>query len=257
MSTLRVGSLFSGIGGIELGLERAGMRVVWQVENDPYAVEVLQKHWPKVRRYGDVRTFNGKEAEPIDVLCGGFPCQDTSQANGYWSQEGLDGARSGLWSEFARIIGETRPIFVLIENVPALLRNGFGRVLHDLHARGYDAEWQTVSAAAVGAPHLRERLFTVAYARRYGLQGLPAIKVRRFSAFQDWSRLGCAAEITRGPDPRTPTLYRKDDGVSAALGGDRIGDQLRCIGNAVVPQVAQLFGESIVSAYKQIKKGSR
>jgi DNA (cytosine-5)-methyltransferase 1 len=136
--TLTVGSLFSGIGGFELGLERAGMRVLWQAETDPYASAVLAKHWPGVRNHGDVRNVRAGAVEPVDVICGGFPCQDISNAG---KRAGIDGERSGLWSEYARIVGELRPRYVIVENVAALLGRGIERVLGDLAALGFDAEW--------------------------------------------------------------------------------------------------------------------
>jgi len=158
---LTFGSLFAGIGGFDLGLERAGMRCEWQVEIDPYARAVLAKHWPDVRRHEDVRTFPPPEGEwGVDVICGGFPCQDISVAG---KGAGLAGARSGLWYEYARIIGELRPRYVIVENVAALLARGMGTVLGDLSALGYDAEWHVISAAAVGAPHRRERVWVVAW----------------------------------------------------------------------------------------------
>ena len=157
---LTIGSLFSGIGGIELGLERAGLGpVVWQAENDPYCLRVLEKHWPDVRRYTDVRQVDENTGRP-DIICGGFPCQDLSYAG---KGAGIDGARSGLWSEFIRVVRLFRPAFVVVENVPALLGRGMGRVLRDLAACGYDAEWDCIPAAAVGAPHRRDRIFIVAY----------------------------------------------------------------------------------------------
>jgi DNA (cytosine-5)-methyltransferase 1 len=178
---MRIGSLFSGIGGLELGLERAGLGpVVWQVERDSFCRSVLRKHWPSAERFCDVREATGLHApacdldddcrcpippdrlRPVDVICGGFPCQDVAN---HGSRLGLDGARSGLWSEYRRIVGELRPEWVVIENVEALRRRGLGVVLGDLAALGYDAEWQTVRAADVGAPHGRARLFVVAYAR--------------------------------------------------------------------------------------------
>ena len=123
---LTVGSLFSGIGGFDLGLERAGMRVIWQSEIDPYASAVLKKHWPHVPNHGDVRTITADRVERPDVICGGFPCQDISNAG---KRAGIDGERSGLWSEFARIIGDLRPGYVIVENVAALLGRGIERVL--------------------------------------------------------------------------------------------------------------------------------
>jgi DNA (cytosine-5)-methyltransferase 1 len=155
------GSLFAGIGGIDLGLERAGMTCKWQVEIDPWCRQVLAKHWPDVRRYEDVKAVGGDTLEPVELIAGGFPCQDVSVAG---QGAGIkDGTRSGLWSEFHRIIRELRPRYVLVENVPGLFANGMGRVLGDLAEIGYDAEWEVLSAADVGAPHLRKRVFIVAY----------------------------------------------------------------------------------------------
>lgn len=160
---LTFGSLFAGIGGFDLGFERAGMECKWQVEIDPYCQRVLAKHWPNVKRYGDIKQLTGYELEPVDVLCGGFPCQPHS----------LDGKRLAsaderdLWGDFARIIRVVRPKWVVAENVPGLLSSEagrfFGRVLRDLAASGYDAEWDMLPAAAFGAPHIRERVILVAY----------------------------------------------------------------------------------------------
>ena len=161
--TLSVGSLFAGIpiGGFDLGFERAGFAVKWQVEIDPWARAVLAKHWPNVHRHDDIRTAGAHNLEAVDVLCGGFPCQDISLAG---KGAGMaEGTRSGLWSEYARLIRELRPRYVVVENVAALLARGLGRVVGDLAACGYDAEWDCIPAAAVGAPHRRDRLWLVAY----------------------------------------------------------------------------------------------
>lgn len=155
------GSLFAGIGGLDLGLERAGWECRWQVEIDPYCVEVLKKHWPEVKRYGDIRTVTN--AESVDLICGGFPCQPVSVAG---RRKGQEDTR-WLWPEFSRVIGMVRPRWVLVENVPGFrTANGgaaFAEVLQDLARHGYDAEWASIPAAAVGAPHLRYRVFLVAY----------------------------------------------------------------------------------------------
>lgn len=157
------GSLFSGIGGIDLGLERAGMTCRWQIENDEYATKVLAKHWPHVARYGDIRCIS--PLERVDLIAGGFPCQDISSAG---RRAGITGERSGLWSEFYRLICELRPRYVLVENVAALLYGGIDTVLGNLAEGGYDAEWQILPAEAFGAPHLRERVFIVGYSVRIG-----------------------------------------------------------------------------------------
>lgn len=157
---LTVGSCFSGIGGLELGLEwTGGFKTKWQIENDPYATAVLKKHWPDVKRYGDITTISPAQLERVDVICGGYPCQPFSYAG---RRAGETDARH-LWPYMHEIIRELRPRFVLLENVPGHLSMGFGRVLGDLAECGYDAEWQVLSAAGVGAPHLRRRVFIMAY----------------------------------------------------------------------------------------------
>ena len=156
---MRVGSLFSGVGGFDLGLERAGHEVVWQVENDAYCQKVLAKHWPDVPCYEDVHDCGAHNLAEVDVICGGFPCQPVSVAG---KQRGQDDER-WLWPEFARILRELRPKHCLVENVPGLLVRGMGDVLGDLAALGYSAEWGCVSAASVGAPHLRKRIFVIGY----------------------------------------------------------------------------------------------
>jgi DNA (cytosine-5)-methyltransferase 1 len=156
--TLTFGSLFAGIEGIGLGLERAGLKCVWQVENDEYCKKVLERHWPGVPRYGDIRET--KDLPYADLICGGFPCQDISTAG---KRVGIKGKRSGLWFEFARIIGETRPKYVLIENVPPLIHLGLGQVMRDLRVQGYQPLRPIlIEAASVGAPHKRERIFIIA-----------------------------------------------------------------------------------------------
>ena len=163
MSALTVGSLFSGIGGLELGVEHAtGGRVAFQVERDAWCREVLAKHWPDAVRYDDVCTVRGLPA--VDILCGGFPCQDVSLAG---KRAGFGGERSSLWREYRRIIADVGPRFVFVENVPGLLTAddgyAFAEVLGDLAALGFDAEWDVFRASDVGAPHRRERVFLLAH----------------------------------------------------------------------------------------------
>jgi len=161
-----VGSLFSGIGGFDLGLERAGMQVKWQVEIDKYCLKVLEKHWPHVRRYTDIKQVRWEDVEPVDLVCGGFPCQPVSVAG---KRKGREDER-WLWPEFVRCFGVLRPRYVLIENVPGLLVRGFADVLRDLAACGYDAEWDCIPAAQFQAPHLRERVWILAYSASSRLQ---------------------------------------------------------------------------------------
>jgi DNA (cytosine-5)-methyltransferase 1 len=161
---MRVLDLFSGIGGFSLGLERAGFETVAFCEIDPYCRRVLARHWPEVPCYDDVRTLTaerlGADGIAVDAICGGFPCQDISSAG---KGAGLAGEHSGLWREYARLVGELRPAYVIVENVAALLGRGLGTVLGDLAALGYDAQWHCIPAAAVGAPHRRDRVWIVAY----------------------------------------------------------------------------------------------
>ena len=228
MKPLTVGSLFAGIGGFDSGFTRAGFQISWQCELDPFCRAVLEKHWPGVTRYPDVRELRHPPA--VDVLCGGFPCQDISAAG---KRVGIDGERSGLWFHYARVIGELRPRYVVVENVADLLIRGMGRVLGDLAALGYDAEWSVVSACAVGAPHTRERVFIVAY---------PASECRRR---ERW-RFICP---TNSPEKwdlhqwQTESMpFRVADGVPARV------HRLRALGNSIVPQIAEWIANRIKEA---------
>lgn len=163
---MKFGSLFSGIGGLDLGLERAGMECVWQVEIDDYATKVLEKHWPNVPRWRDVTTFPpGPGRWECDLICGGFPCQPVSLA-------GKRKAKSDsrwLWPQFRRVLNSLRPRFAIIENVPGLTTAGLADVIFDLASIGYAAEWRVLSAEEFGAPHIRKRLFIVAYPHSIGI----------------------------------------------------------------------------------------
>lgn len=241
---LTVGSLFSGIGGLDLGLERAGMQIAWQVEIDDYAQKVLQRHWPDVPRYRDIRACGAHNLAPVDLICGGFPCQPHSLAG---RRGGLTDKRD-LWPEYRRILCELRPRRVVAENVPGLLStdNGrfFGGILRDLATLGYDAEWSVLSACALGAPHTRERLFIVAHTQcvqcewwRIGEGGSG-----RNESPDQRNRCLQGAVWRAGADP----VYRMADGLSRRL--DK-GKRLTVLGNAVVPQVAELIGRAIVAAH--------
>ena len=159
---MKVGSLFSGIGGLDLGLERAGMDVIWQSEIDPYACKVLDKHWPTVPNLGNIKEIDWSQVERPDVICGGYPCQPFSTAG---KRHG-EGDSRHLWPWVRECIAELRPRYAVLENVRGHLSLGFGTVLGDLATIGYDAEWQVIPAAAVGAPHRRDRVFIVAYASK-------------------------------------------------------------------------------------------
>lgn len=162
---ITIGSLFSGIGGFELGLERAipNSKTIWQCEQNAFAQKVLKKHWPDVPIYDDIKEIKHGSIDVVDVICGGFPCQDISQAG---KGKGIaNGARSGLWFEMLRIIDMVRPRIAIAENVTAITQKGRGMdiVISSLSKIGYDVEWIDVRASDEGAPHQRERIFFVAY----------------------------------------------------------------------------------------------
>ena len=273
---LHVLDLFSGIGGFSLGLERTGgFQTVAFCESDPFCRQVLARHWPGVPIFQDVRELDGEQFRgAIDLVCGGFPCQDISFAG---RQAGIDADRSGLWSDLARIISEVAPRYAVVENVPALLSGDrgrwFSRVLGDLAAVGYDAEWHCIPAFHVGAPHRRDRVWVIAYPQRHELRvkseperrssGAPLPRddgAERVMAYPNSGRLKkrpkCDSEQREGKhrqsrhDPfgcgvddwwkAEPDVGRVADGVPYRV------DRLRALGNAVVPQVVELIGRSIL-----------
>jgi DNA (cytosine-5)-methyltransferase 1 len=237
---LTFGSLFAGIGGFDLGFERAGMVCKWQVEIDPYCQKVLAKHWPNVRRHDDVRTFPPVDGTDwnVDVICGGFPCQDISLSG---RGAGLAGESSGLFFEAVRVARRLGVQVLVLENVAALLNRGLDAVLRTLAEIGYDAEWHCLPAAAFGAPHIRDRVFILA----------DSASVRREKSGNGSRHDGQLTEARKrwmqqlNRDFRwisEPAVCRVDDGVPDGL------DRLRCLGNAVVPQVAEWIGRRIVEA---------
>ena len=229
---MRIGSLFSGIGGLELGLERAGCgSVAWQVERDPFCRSVLAKHWPSAERFDDVCAVGSHCLAAVDIVCGGFPCQDLSYAG---KGAGLAGERSGLWREYARIVRELRPRFVVVENVSALLARGLGDVLGDLAALGYDAEWHCVRASDVGAPHRRERLFVVAYrdgGRSQGERGCGVLDGERTARGDDSH--GCSGAPLAHAIGREPERAREPGDVAGeARGAQGEGDERQRVRDA-------------------------
>jgi DNA (cytosine-5)-methyltransferase 1 len=240
MTAITFGSLFAGIGGFDLGFERAGMTCKWQVEIDDHATRVLAKHWPHVHRERDIRECGSHNLERVDVICGGFPCQDISYAG---LGAGLDGERSGLFFEAIRVVRQLKPKVVVLENVAALLTRGLDRVLGTLAAVGYDAEWHCIPAAAVGAPHIRDRVFVVGI-----LPDANGDNAQRRCCTVQMGRQWLTREAQNNGDKggtqwaTEPDVGRVADGVPARV------DRLRGLGNAVVPQVAEWIGLRIVAA---------
>lgn len=238
---MKVLDLFSGIGAFSLGLERAGFSTVAFCEIDPFCRRVLAKHWPEVPCYDDIRHLTAARlaADGIapDLICGGFPCQDISVAG---RGAGIGGERSGLWSEFARLIGEIRPRYALVENVAALLGRGLGDVLGDLAALGYDAEWHCISAADLGACHARDRLWLAAYPSAMRRQ-------ERLGRQAGWGRFARSWLLGSASSWLAPTndneirseFVRVLDGVANRV--DRLGS----LGNSLVPQIPELIGRAI------------
>lgn len=240
---MSVGSLFAGIGGFDLGLERAGMSVRWQVEIDPFCNRVLAKHWPDVRRYGDIRDCGAGNLEPVDLICGGFPCQPHSLTGKRYSAND----ERDLWPQFHRIICELRPRWMLAENVPGLLSSDdgrfFGGILRDLAQSGYDAEWDCIPASAVGAPHLRDRVFVFAYPVRHSRKvgffaHLQLNQARAKAPMGEFGRMACPD----GWREAVTDYARRDDGLPNRV------ERMTALRNAVVPQVVEAMGRMIVEA---------
>ena len=219
------------------------MRTVAFCEIEEYPRRVLAKHWPNVPIYRDVRDLSAArlagDGVSADLICGGFPCQDISQAG---KRVGIEGERSGLWREFARLIGEVRPRFAVVENVAAITFRGLLRVLGDLTALGYDSEWHCIPASAVGLPHERDRVWIVAYTEK--IEGIYGLLDPRLCAFPygatDWKEWASKQWLEA-----EPLVCRDDDGVP-----DRVGRTSAC-GNAVVPQIPEIIGRAIMSRQRQ------
>lgn len=226
---LTIGSVCSGIGGLELGLEAAGLGPTkWQIEIDPYARAVLAKHWPDAVRHEDLRHVQPEQLSPVDIICGGTPCQDLSQAG---QRAGIEGSKSSLWLEQLRIVAALRPYFVVWENVAGSIRGGLGRVVSDLRELDYEVVGARLSAADTGGPHERERVFVVAYADRQGQpqQGGAISEVRRrpFHGDKPWPLQ---------PWPAEPAVPRVAHGVPHRTQRDR------ALGNACTPPQAEVVG---------------
>lgn len=237
---IRLGSLFTGILGLDLAVESVfGCSLSWACELDPYARAVIRQHRPRAEIYHDVTEL--ENPPPAEIVCGGFPCQGFSRSG---KRRGLDDVRSGLWSEFDRVIGAVGPDIVVIENVPELAVSGLGQVLRDLAARGLDAEWTTLAAGHAGAPHARPRLFILAYADCGRLQELGQPVARDLGGARGHeSDRRHAFPPQRGSRRRvepSPGVRRGDDGNVTRLDVSRRRSRLKALGNAVCPQQAEM-----------------
>ena len=236
---LRELALFAGAGGGILGGYLLGWRTVCAVEIEDYPRRVLLARQrdgilPRFPVWDDVTTFDGTEWRGrVDVVSGGFPCQDISCAG---KGAGLDGARSGLWAEFARIIGEVQPAFVWVENSPMLLVRGIGRVLWDLAAMGYDARWGVLGAGDAGGLHERNRIWILGFAdhRKERIQGFQPKKVQAQPAFSWCQNVRRSEDLRVRPDLPESVLLRTQHDVAHYV------DRISAIGNGQVPAVAAL-----------------
>jgi DNA (cytosine-5)-methyltransferase 1 len=272
---MNVLDLFSGIGGFSLGLERAGFKTVAFCEVDKKCQAVLKKHWPDVPIFDDVSNLKGKDIEEkIDVICGGFPCQDISLAG---KGAGLEGKRSGLWSEFKRLIEEIKPKYAIIENVSALRSRGLDQVLREISEIGYDAEWHCITASSIGAPHRRDRIWIVAYprdnTRRDSITG--SLGRDGEGELEERVRTSETTETSGSSETSETISYSNSEGLQGqrkitsriseelqdtsysrwwktepnvgrvAHGVSGRVDRLKQLGNAVVPQIPELIGRAI------------
>ena len=275
---MTIGSLFSGIGGLELGLEWAGLGpTIWQVENNADCRTVLSHHWPEATRFDDVTTVGRANLAPVDTICGGFPCQDVSSAG---KRSGLGGARSGLWYEFARVVEECHPRWVVVENVASGAIAWVDAVCSDLERAGYAAFPIPLAAGDVGAPHQRARVFVVAHAHSRGRHAVaehaevacaPESADTFFGVLWDEPRRRRGAGGPGAPEPATdgdplrarregperegrrsriagwrppiPDMVRVVHGVPRRLDGARA--RIAALGNSVAPQQAEVIGTMI------------
>ena len=285
---MRVLDLFAGIGGFTLGLERAGFETTAFCEIDPYAQKVLKKNWPEVLIYDDVRKITAKrlisDGIRVDVITGGFPCQDISVAG---KQAGIAGERSGLWGEVSRLISELQPRYAIMENVTNLISGDrgrwFGRVLGDLAEIGYDAQWHCIPASELGANHHRDRVWILAYPsgvqRQSGAEEQGVLR-----ALQENRTIDCDAS-RRGEAHASVLAHsysKRLQGGEKARNNGKVGEELtnqlitglrgvqgaaweaepnvgrvangvparshrlKCLGNAVVPPIPELIGRAIM-----------
>lgn len=285
---MKIGSLFSGIGGLELGFEAEGFETAWFCENEPYAKEILKKHFPKTPIYGDITKIDFEAVPKVDILTGGFPCQDISNAG---KRAGIEGGRSSLWKYYLKAIRILRPKFAVIENVSALTHRGLNVVLADIAKIGYDAEWYNISASSVGALHRRERIFIIAYMQSKRKRNMAmewkqnkkksnierncnavenpkcnrCIKGNRDNVNrgeeeeEDSDKFACSSTNVSNTSKKRleggqyqkrqfdkqgwwstePNVGRMANGVSSRV------DRIKCLGNAVVPQVSQVVAQAI------------
>lgn len=243
---ITVGSLFAGIGGFDLGLARAGMDIKWQVEIDDFCNKVLAKHWPEVKRYRDVKEVGKHNLEPVDLICGGFPCQPFSHAG---KRRGKEDHRY-LWPEMFRIIKEVKPRWIIGENVIGFFTMGIEQSIANLEAIGYEvAPPFIIPACAIDSDQRRYRVWIIAHAKGLRWNEMVNDKQKQCppinnESFKSFRRCCLDLHLAMEPNFNSPGsgIRRNDDGVSSGV------DRLKCLGNAIVPQVVV----PIMQAIKEI-----
>jgi DNA (cytosine-5)-methyltransferase 1 len=242
---MKHGSLFSGIGGFDLAAQWMGWENVFHCEINPFCQRVLKYYWPKAISYADIKkTDFSKHNGSINILTGGFPCQDISVSG---KGIGIVGERSGLWNEYNRAIKEINPKYVVIENSTQLLRKGFEKVLYDLSESGYHAEWECISASDFGLPHIRERVWVVAYPSTQRWTGILHMLKRSIVEKNKKTNpldTSCHPFLRFEQGYGEPPVFRMDDGLPKRLD---VVKRLGAVGNAVVPRIPYEIFKAIES----------
>lgn len=243
---MKHGSLFSGIGGFDLASEWMGWENVFHCEIAEFPRKVLNYYWPNAKTHEDItKTDFNIYRGTIDILTGGFPCQDASIAG---KKKGLQGQRTGLFYEMLRAIREIRPRYIVAENVANItkINNGhdFRIIINELARLGYNAEWRIIYASEVGAPHKRARLYLVAYPNSIRLQPRKTFLsnvAEKIAPFK-WMFNGTSIQIVRGGRWNCePPILCVDDGISRPM----VRKSIKGYGNAVVPQVVHKIFQAI------------
>lgn len=292
---LNVLDIFSGIGGFSLGLEAIGMQTVAFCEINPFCQKILTRHWPSIPIFTDITTINKEDLKTlprIDVIAGGFPCQDVSIAG---KKKGINAKRSGLWKEFVRLVNEIRPKYAIIENVANLRSTGLINVLQDLWKIRYDAEWHCIPASAFGAPHRRDRIWIIAYPscesgfrlslRKEEEKSVTGVdcknvpdsnrqRLQRHGRFKETGFICTQEQIGMYHSSRGVKQWGKEPLAVPRLKNDRLNpdwvewlmgypiswtdggsrkERLVSLGNSVVPLIPEFLGQSIINHYTNIQ----
>jgi DNA (cytosine-5)-methyltransferase 1 len=243
------GSISTGIGGFDLGAKQNNIKTLWTCEIDPLRQDILRHYYPEAKHYGDMRNVRRKPRY-VDCISFGFPCQDISNANP--NAQGLEGKRSSIFYEGWRIIRAVRPKFIIIENSSILVTKGLGTILGLLAEAGYNAEWDIISCKAFGLPHIRKRIFIVAYAPQIGLDLFEGNRKRDFKCTKEKSTEECRLQFGRRAfqsmaSETIPELQRMDNGIPKNI----FQGLLAAAGDTVSPRITSWIFSRIKEAAKR------